>query len=144
LTNRKFGRGTLAQYELSNLLFFLVLIAALGVLVALVFNHYRTLNQGPSEEGDIGIVSEALDSTSDVGMFYLGTKIAETSYQYRNRIEIPVTDDGFLKGLFSLPGVEAVTINQKTIMLKKSTSARWETISPGVRRIVSNHLHIHY
>jgi hypothetical protein len=144
LTNRKSGRGTLQQYELANLIFFLVLIVALGVLVALVFNHYRTLDQGPSDEGDIGVVSEALDSTSDVGMFYLGTKIAETNYRYQSRIEIPVTDDGFLKELFSLPGVEGVTINQKTIMLKKNSSARWETISPGVRRIVSKHLHIHY
>jgi hypothetical protein len=144
LTNRKSGRGTLAQYELTNLLFILVLIVALGVLVALVFNHYRTLDQGPSDERDIGVVSEALDSTSDVGIFYLGTPISQTNFNYRSRIEIPVTDDGFLKELFSLPGVESVTINQKTIMLKKNSSARWEKISPGVRRIVSTHLHIHY
>jgi hypothetical protein len=144
LATRKFGRGTLRQYELSNLLFFLLLIIALGVLVAVVFNHYRMLGQEPSDEEGIGVVSETLDSTSDLGVFYLGTKISETSYQYRNRIDIPITDDGFIKELFSLPGVAEISINQKTIMLKKSTSARWEAISPGVRRIVSNHLHIHY
>jgi hypothetical protein len=144
LTTRKSGRGSLKQYELTNLLFFLGLIIALGVLVAFVFNHYRTLNQAPPEEDAVGVLSDAWDSGSDVGMFYLGTKISETSYQYRSRIEIPVTDDGFLKELFSLPGVEEVTINQKIIMLKKSTSARWETISPGVRRIVNSHLHSHY
>jgi hypothetical protein len=144
LATRKSGRSTLEQYELTNLLFFLVLIVALGVLVALVFNHYRTLDDGPSGDENPGIVSEALDPASDVGMYYLGTKISEISCRYRSRIEIPVTDDGFLKELFSLPGIEEVTINQKTIMLKKSSSARWEAISPGVRRIVSNHLHIHY
>jgi hypothetical protein len=144
LTTRKFGRGTLAQYELTNLLFFLVLIVALGVLVALVFNHYRTLEDGPSDDDNLGVVSEALDAASDVGLFSLGTKISEISYRYQSRIEIPVTDDGFLKELFSLPGIEEVAINQKTILLKKNSSARWEAISPGVRRIVSNHLHIHY
>jgi hypothetical protein len=144
LTNRKSGRGTLREYEFTNLLFFLVLIVALGVLVALVFNHYRTLDEETSGDENPGIVSESLNSTSDVGMFFLGTKISETNRQFRNRIDIPVTDDGFLKELFSLPGIEEVTINQKSLMLKKSSSARWETISPGARRIVSNHLHIHY
>jgi hypothetical protein len=144
LATRKSGRGTLQQYELTNLLFFLVLIVALAVLVALVFNHYRTLGEGPSGDENPGILSEAVDAASDVGMFYLGTKISETSHRYQSRIDIPVTDDGFLKELFSLPGIDEVTINQKTVMLKKSSSARWETISPGVRRIVSSHLHIHY
>jgi hypothetical protein len=144
LTTRKSGRGTLERYELTNLLFFLVLIVALGVLVALVFNHYRTLDEGTSGDENPGIVSEALNDASDVGMFYLGTKISETSHRYGSRIDIPVTDDGFLKELFSLPGIDEVTINQKTIMLKKSSSARWETISPGARRIIGNHLHIHF
>jgi hypothetical protein len=144
LATRKSGRGTLEQYELTNLLFFLVLIVALGVLVALVFNHYRTLDDGPSGDENPGIVSEALDASSDVGLFYLGTKVAETSHRYQSRIDIPVTDDGFLKELFSLPGIDEVTINQKTIMLRKNSAARWETISPGVRRIIGAHLHIHY
>jgi hypothetical protein len=79
-----------------------------------------------------------------MGMLYLGTKISEATFRYQSRIDIPVTDDGFLKELFSLPGVEEVTMNQKTLMLRKNSSARWETISPEVRRIVNNHLHIHY
>jgi hypothetical protein len=144
LATRKSGRGTLEQYELTNLLFILVLIVALGVLVALVFNHYRTLDDGPSGDENPGIVSEAFDASSDVGMLYLGTKISENSHRYQSRIDIPVTDDGLLKELFSLPEIDEVTINQKTIMLKKSSSARWEAISPAVRRIVGNHLHIHY
>jgi hypothetical protein len=144
LTHRKSGRGTLKQYELTNLLFFLVLIVALGVLVAVVFNHYRTLNEELSGEENLGVVSESWDAASDVGVFYLGTKISETSRRYQSRIEIPVTDDGFLKELFSLPGVEEVSIDQRSVMLKKSSAARWEEISPGVHRIVSRHLHIHF
>jgi hypothetical protein len=144
LATRKSGRGTLQEYEFTNLLFFLLIIIALGIVVALVFNHYRTLGEEPSEEEGVGVVSDALDSTSDLGMFYLGTKISETNYRYRSRIEIPVTDDGFLKELFSLPGVEEITINKKTIMVKKYASARWDPISAGMRRIVNNHLHIHY
>jgi len=144
LKTRKAGKGTLRSYELSNLLFFLVLIVALGVLVAFVFNYYGTRGQESSDEGGVGVISDALDGTSDLGMFYLDARISETSHQYRSIIEIPVTDDGFLRELFTLPGVEEITINQKMIMVKKSSSAQWPPIQAGVRRIVKNHLHIHY
>jgi hypothetical protein len=40
--------------------------------------------------------------------------------------------------------VEELTINQKVIMLKKNTATNWESIQPGVRRIVKEHLHLHY
>lgn len=138
------GRRSLKRYEITNLLFFLTLIVALGVLVAFVFRHYGMKDMGPSDEGTVGVVSEAVGAGSDIGLFYLDTKLSETSRQYRNRMEIPVTDDGFIGELFSLPGVEEVTINQKVIVLKKSASASWESIQPGVRRIVKNHLHLHY
>jgi hypothetical protein len=49
-----------------------------------------------------------------------------------------------VRELFALPGVEEITIDQKVIMIKKNGSARWEGIQPGVRRIVKDHLHIHY
>jgi hypothetical protein len=144
LKTRKAGRGSLKQYEVNNLLFFLGLIVALGVFSFFLLHHFTTADQEPSDEEGLGVISVALDSGSDVGMFFLGTKLSETSLQYRSRIEIPSTDDGFIRELFSLPGVEGVTINQKTIMLKKSTSAQWESIQPGVRRIANNHLHIHF
>lgn len=138
------GRRSLKKYEVTNLLFFLTLIVALGVLVSFVFRYYGTRNREPSSEGDVGVISDTLDARSDVGVFYLDTKLSETSRQYRSRLDIPVTDDGLIKDLFSLPGVEEITINQKIIMLKKSTSTRWESIQPGVRRIVKSHLHIHF
>jgi hypothetical protein len=144
LSNPQSGRKRLKKYEVTNLLFFLVLIVALGVLVAFVFRYYGTRPTGAEEEAYSGVVSDSVSAGSDVGMFYLGTKLAETTHQYRSRLEVPVTDDGLIKDLFDLPGVEEVTLDQRIIVIRKSTSARWEGIQPGVRRIVKNHLHIHY
>jgi hypothetical protein len=135
---------SLKKYELTNLLFFLALIAALGVLVTFVFRHYGIRNQESSEGSVVGVVSEAVGPGSDVGLFYLDTKLSETTRQYRSRLEIPATDDGLVNELFALPGVEEVTIDKKVIILKKNGSSRWESIQPGVRRIVKEHLHIHY
>jgi hypothetical protein len=138
------GRRTLKKYEVTNLLFFLVIIVALGVLVSFVFRYYGKRNEPVSDEGDLGVVSEALSPGNDVGLFYLGAKITETSRQFRSRIDVPVTDDGFLKDLFNVPGVEEITLDQRMIMIKKSAGVRWESISPGVRQIVKNHIHLHY
>ncbi len=144
MAGRSAGRKSLKKYEITNLLFFLTLIIALGILVSFVFRFYGTRNQESSNEGSVGVVSEALGQGSDVGLFYLDTKISETTRQYRSRLDIPATDDGFIAELFGLPGVEEITIDQRMIVLKKNGSARWESIAPGVRRIVKNHLHLHY
>lgn len=139
------ARGrSLKKYERSNLLFFLFIIIALGVLVSFVFRHYGTRNQDLAEESDAGVVSESLSPGSDVGLFYLGTKLSETSHEYRSRLEVPVTDDGLLADLFSLPGVEEITLNQRIIVVRKRSSTGWEAIQPGVRRIVREHLHTHF
>jgi Scaffold protein Nfu/NifU N terminal len=143
LTKSRSGKS-LKGYELTNLLFFLVLIVAFGVLVTFVFRHYGTRNQEQSEGDVVGVVSEAVGSGSDIGLFYLDTKLSERTLRYRSRLEIPATDDGLVRDLFALPGVEEVTIDQKVIMLKKNGSSRWEGVQPGVRRIVKEHLHIHY
>lgn len=137
------GRS-LKKYELTNLLFILVLIAAFGVVVTLVFRHYGMPSGESSDEGAVGVVSEAVGSGSDVGLFYLDTKLSETTRRYKSRLEIPPTDDGLVRELFALPGVEEVTIDQKVLILKKNGSSRWESIQPGIRRIVKEHLHIHY
>jgi hypothetical protein len=138
------GRKSLKKYEITNLLFFLTLIVALGVLVSFVFRFYGTRSDESADESEIGVVSDALGAGSDVGLFYLDTKLTETSRQYRSRLEIPATDDGLIRDLFAIPGVEEITIDQRMIVLKKNASARWESIGPGVRRIVKNHLHLHY
>ena len=137
-------KRSLNKYEITNLLFFLAIVVALGVMVTFVFRYYGTRDQKPAEETDMGVVSDALSDGSDVGLFYLGTKLSETSHQYRSRLDIPVTDDGLLRELFSLPGIEEITLDQRIIVVKKNVSVRWDSIQPGVRRIVKSHLHIHY
>ena len=138
------GRRTLKKYEVTNLLFFLVLIIALGVLVSFVFRYYGKRGEAVSDESEKGVISDALSPGSDVGLFYLDTKVSEISRQYRSRLDVPVTDDGFLKDLFDIPGVEEITVDQRMIIIKKSASVRWESIQPGVRQIVRNHLHLHF
>ena len=135
---------SLKKYELTNLLFFLVLIAALGVLFTFVFRHYGKGDQDVSDTAAAGVVSEAVSPGSDIGLFYLDTRLSETTRRYRSRIEIPATDDGLLQELFALPGVEEVTVDQKVLILKKNGSSPWDNIQPGVRRIVKEHLHLHY
>lgn len=143
MTKSRSGKS-LKGYELTNLLFFLVLIVAFGVLVTFVFRHYGTRNQEQSEGALVGVVSEAVGSGSDIGLFYLDTKLSERTLRYRSRLEIPATDDGLVRDLFALPGIEEVTIDSKVIILKKNGSARWESIQASVRRIVKEHLHIHF
>lgn len=135
-------RRSLKKYEISNLLFFLFLIVALGTLVTFVFRSYGTKNRIPAGEVETGIISE--DVYEDICSFYLGTRVSETTRQYRGRIEIPFTDDGLIRGLFDLPGVEEITINPTTIMLKKNGTVAWNEIRGKAREIILNHLHSHY
>jgi hypothetical protein len=138
------GRKSLKKYEVTNLLFFIGLILALGILVTFVFRFYGNQGRTASGEAERGIVSEALYPGSDIGMFYLGTNIFETSRQYRNPMEIPVTDDGFLKELFSIPGVKEVTVDQRSIMIRKDTSVSWDSMRTQIRQTVERHLHMHF
>jgi hypothetical protein len=138
------GRRSLKKYEITNLLFFLTLIIALGVLVVFVFRSYGTRNQEVDSESGAGVLTANLNPASDIGIFYLGTALSQASLQYRNRIDIPATDDGLIRDLFSLEGVDEVTVIQKMIILRKNSTVRWEGINTGVRQIVNNHLHLHY
>jgi hypothetical protein len=138
------GRRSLKRYEITNLLFFLTLIVALAVLVSFVFRFYGNRNQAVAEDKEKGVVSDTVSPGSDVGIFYLSTKVSDFSHQYRSRLDVPATDDGFVKDLFALPGIEEVTIDQKVIVVRKQTSVRWEGIQSGVKQIVKDHLHLHY
>ena len=138
------GRKSLKKYEVANLLFFLGLILVLGALVTFVFRYYSSGERTASDNGEKGIISESLHPGSDIGVFYLGTKIYERGGQYRNILEIPVTDDGFLKELFSIPGVEEITVDQKSIMIRKVPSADWNDIRSQLQQVIERHLHLHY
>lgn len=144
MTKSGSGRRSLKKYELTNLLFFLTLMVALGIGVTFVFRYYGNRDAGNLDDGERGIVAEAFHPGSDIGMFQLGTKIFQTSHQYSSLLEIPVTDDGLLKDLFAIEGVEEVMVDQKSIMIKKDASASWEDIRPRVQEIVLEHLHLHY
>ncbi|MBN1569050.1 MAG: NifU N-terminal domain-containing protein [Acidobacteria bacterium] len=144
MSKSRAGKKSLKRYEITNLLFILVLMVALGVLVTFVFRYYGKRGMEPSGGSAVGVVSDAVGTGSDVGVFYLDTKLSEITLRYRSRLEITATDDGLVRELFALPGVEEITIDQKVIMIKKNGSARWEPIQSGVRQIVKEHLHIHF
>lgn len=140
----KSGRHVLRRYEGTNLLFFLVFILALGVFVAWVFRSYKSPNAvTPSEPDNRGILSEVVTPGSETCVFYLGTRLSETNRQYRRRTDIPVTDDGFVAGLFAIPGVDVVVVDQKLVMLQKTSMVRWEKIQPSAREVIKSHLHMH-
>ncbi len=128
-----------------NLLFFLGFVLALGIFVSYVFQVYRTAGQRPPKDIDgNGIVSEVVSTTAESGLFYLGTKLSESSRVYRNPGEVPPTDDGLVKGLLAIPGVVEVQVDQRLIVLRKAPSAHWEEIQPGAREVINSHLHMHY
>ncbi len=141
---QKAGRHVLRKYEVTNLLFFLAFILALGIFVVWVFQSFRSPNAVvPRESAEEGILSEVVTPGSETCVFYLGTKLSETNHQYRSRTDIPPTDDGFIAGLFGIPGVEVVIVDQKMVMLQKAPHLRWERIQPSAREVIKSHLHMH-
>jgi hypothetical protein len=135
--------NALRRYEGMNLLFFVGFVLALGVFVAFVFHSYRLEGDRESDsstEGG-GILQEAASPGSNSCVVYLGTRISESNNVYRSSLDVPVTDDGLVYGLFGIAGVTEVVINKKTVMLQKDSAARWETILPRARELISRHLH---
>lgn len=128
-----------------NLLFFLGFILVLGSFVALVFHSYRSQGDGsPSAaEKNAGIVTEMVTPGTDSCVYYVGTKLSETSHRFRSSMEIPATDDGFLRGLFEVPGVIGVQLSPKMVVIQKLPSASWDIIRPGTRAVLNKHLHMH-
>ncbi len=134
----------LTRYEGMNLLFFLGCIVVLGVFVSYVFQVYRTAGLPPPKpSNENGIVSEVVSTTAESGLFYLGTRLTDSSRVYHNPGEIPSTDDGLVRDLLALPGVVEVQIDQRLVVLRKSPSAHWEEIQPGAREVIGRHLHMH-
>ena len=133
------------KYEGTNLLFFLVFILVLGLFVAWVFQSYKTRGQRPERTRvDDGIITEVVSEASGTCLFYLGTKMSETSNKYRGPADIPRSDDGMIQAFFSIPGVVEVTVDQRLVVIRKAPSAHWEEIQPAAREIIRNHLHLHH
>jgi hypothetical protein len=137
--------NVLRKYEGTNLLFFLVFVIALGVFVSLVFQSYKNSGENSSKESadGNGIVSEVVSPAAESCLFYLGTKLSESSHRYRSQLDIPVTDDGLARDLFAISGVVEVIVDQKLVILQKSSAAHWEAIQPSAREVISHHLHMH-
>jgi hypothetical protein len=140
---RKKG-NVLRRYEGANLLFFLVFVLALAGFVAWVFQSYRSPGESVAEEAGAngGVVSEIV-SPDDSCIFYLGTKLSESSRRYRGKLEIPATDDGLIRDLFAIEGVTGVVVDQRMVILQKWPTARWEAIQPLAREVLNGHLHMH-
>ncbi|MGA2262740.1 MAG: NifU N-terminal domain-containing protein [Acidobacteriota bacterium] len=134
-------KGTLKGYEARNLVVFLCFILALGGVGAIVFQIYKNKDKVPPKEIDpTGIMDEVVSSTSSSCYFYLGTKVSETTHKYHTRQDVPPTDD-LAKGLFNIPGVIEVTIDNTMVVLQKAPKAHWEEIRPAARDIIIAHIH---
>jgi len=138
------SKGSLKGYEFTNLLFMLFLIVVLGGVCALVLYHIGTKDRHDVVDKDPGIASEQ-QINEDITAFYLeGFDIVGVTRTYQSRLEIPSTDDGLVRGLFDLPGVEEIVIEPKLIMVKKNGTVAWSQLRGQIRDILNNHLHSHY
>jgi hypothetical protein len=137
------GRKNLRRYEGGNLLFFLLVIAVLGVFVSAVFLYYRGNPKGPAEDDRPGILAENVVPGIEACMFSVGTKISETNRRYVGAQDISVMDDGFVRDLFAIPGVTEIVIDRNMVLLHKTPSAQWDHIQPGAREVINRHLHMH-
>ena len=137
------SKGSLKGYELTNLLFFLLLIVVLAGGCWWVFYHYGFRDQVVVVDIEPGISSE--ETTEDIALFYLeGFHIVGLSRTYRSRLEIPSTDDGLIRDLFDLRGVEEFVLEPQLIIVKKNGTVTWDELREPIRNIVKNHLHSHY
>ena len=105
--------------------------------------HYGTKDRVVIIDPDPGIAQELIND--DIAVYYLeGFRIVGITRQYRSRLEIPSTDDGFIRSLFDLPGVEELTVEPNVIMVKKNGTVTWDKLSGPIRSIITSHLHSHY
>lgn len=138
------GRRRLKGYEIKNLLFFLGFIGALAIFGAFVFQGYKDRDKVPPKPFDPnGILNEFIVPTADSCYFNMGTRLTESTRKYHTPKDIPATDDGFIKGLFAIPGIVEIIVDQKLIVLRKAPKAHWEAIQPVAREIITAHLHMH-
>jgi len=137
------SKGSLKGYEFSNLLFFLGLMIVLGAVCWGVLYSIGTKDRVGPIIVEPGISEEV--TSGDIIVFYLeGFQIVATARQYRSRLEIPSTDDGLIRGLFDLNGVEEISMLPQSVTVKKNGDVNWNTLRGPIREIISNHLHSHY
>ena len=133
----------LKGYEAANVLLLFVCVAGLALLAGWFFVTFRSPNQPPEPEDRPEIVEEIVVPEGDGCAFHLGTVIARHSHAYRSPLDIPPTDDGLVRDLFSLPEITEVLVEPRMIMLRTRTAANWGVIQPMARAIINKHLHLH-
>ena len=134
------SKGSLKGYELTNLLFFLVIVVVLGGGCWWVLYHYGTKDRVIIVDPSPGIASEVVHE--DIATFYLeGFRIVESTRQYRGRLDVPATDDGLIRDMFELQGVEEITIQPNLVMVKKNGTVSWDSLRAPIRDVINSHLH---
>ncbi len=133
---RVHGRKSLRRYEGLNLVLLLLAVVALTIFSTWVFQSYSN----PDEEGGSQkeILSEVF-TDSDVCMFTVGARLTHTSHRYESPAEI-ITSDPLARKLFGIPGIIEVAIYEKSVVLRKLPSARWEVIKPTARGMITDYL----
>jgi hypothetical protein len=133
---RIYGRKTLRRYEGLNLVLLLLAVVALTLFSTWVFQYYGNPDEGSGSQKEI--LSEVF-TDSDVCMFTVGARLTHTAHRYQSPAEI-ITSDPLARKLFGIPGVIEVAIHEKSVVLRKLSSARWETIKPAARGIITDYL----
>jgi len=133
---RLHGRKSLQRYEWLNLVLLLFAVVALTAFATWVFQFYSS----PEEESapEEGILSEVF-TDSDVCMFTVGAKLTHTSRRFETPAQLLATDI-LARQLFGIPGIVEVSVNQKSVVLRKVSSVRWESIQPKARTIITDYI----
>jgi len=133
---RVHGRKSLRRYEGLNLVLLLLAVVGLTVFSTWVFQSYSN----PDEDADSKkeILSEVF-TDSDVCMFTVGARLTHTGHRYGSPADI-ITRDPLATKLFGISGITEVSIYEKSVVLRKLPSARWESIKPAARGIITDYL----
>jgi hypothetical protein len=133
---RVHGRKSLRRYEGFNLVLLLLAVIGLTVFSTWVFQSYSEPDQ--EDGGEREILSEVF-TDNDVCMFTVGARLTHTSHRYASPAEI-ITNDPLARKLFAISGIVEVAIYEKSVVLRKLPSARWEAIKPAARGIITDYL----
>jgi hypothetical protein len=139
----KASRGKpLKGYEATNVLFLIFFVSAMALFVSWVFVTFRSPNRLPEPEDRAVILEEIVAPDGDSCVFHVGTNVTNGSRAYRSPLDIPVTDDGFVRSLFQA-GIAEVNLEPRIVMLRKYPNGNWGALQPKAREIITNHLHLH-
>jgi len=133
---RVHGRKSLRRYEGLNLVLLLLAVVGLTVFSTWVFQSYSNPDDGGASKNEI--LSEVF-TDSDVCMFTVGARLTHTSHRYQSAAEI-ITHDPLARKLFGISGVVEVSIHERSVALRKLPSARWESIKPAARGIITDYM----